>query len=313
MSEQDMDRPADIGQEEAAPARPSVGQQLAAQREAHGWSIEQVASHLNMAPRQIQAIENNDFDALPGMAIARGFIRSYAKLLQIDAKPLLDEIGGGPVAAMQPLAARASLDRPFSEARVPSMMDKPGLPVKKILGIVLIVAIIALVLAVQQSGKLSEISADVERELNNVAGQGTSSSAPVSPPETAAQEGVALQPTGTENLAAPASTSAAEPAISESSPAAASPETAKAEASPLAPAEALVLRVREDSWVELKRGDGSVVLSRVLQAGETETVEVKGPLSLTVGNAPGVEAILRGKPLDLKTNRNSKVASLNLK
>ena len=67
----------------------SPGARLAAERQAHGLTIEQVASQLNLAPRQIVALETDDYAALPGMVIVRGFLRAYAKLLKIDPTPLL--------------------------------------------------------------------------------------------------------------------------------------------------------------------------------------------------------------------------------
>src|SRR3569832_843273 len=72
-----------------SPAMPRPGSQLAARREELGMTIEQAANQLNLAPRQVYAIESDNFAALPGKASIRGFIRAYAKLLKIDAAPLL--------------------------------------------------------------------------------------------------------------------------------------------------------------------------------------------------------------------------------
>src|ERR1700736_2109394 len=87
MNDSTTHKEADRQQQEDA--QPAPGAQLAAQRQALNWSIEQVANQLNLAPRQIQAIEADNYAALPGMASVRGFIRAYAKLLKIDAAPLL--------------------------------------------------------------------------------------------------------------------------------------------------------------------------------------------------------------------------------
>ncbi len=57
------------------------------ERESKEWTIAYVASQLNLAPRQIHALETDNYAALPGLVSVRGFIRSYAKLLKIDAKP----------------------------------------------------------------------------------------------------------------------------------------------------------------------------------------------------------------------------------
>ncbi|MGV3652989.1 MAG: helix-turn-helix domain-containing protein, partial [Noviherbaspirillum sp.] len=101
----------DIPASTAAPESPGVptgpGQQLAARREELNWSVEEVASHLNLAPRQVRAIEANDFSVLPVMAITRGFIRSYAKLLGLDAAPLLATISSANAPAAPEIAPRA--------------------------------------------------------------------------------------------------------------------------------------------------------------------------------------------------------------
>ena len=77
------------GKEEIVEAVLTPGAQLALQRQARGWSIEEVATQLNLAARQIQAIEADNYAALPGMASVRGFIRGYAKILKVDPSPLL--------------------------------------------------------------------------------------------------------------------------------------------------------------------------------------------------------------------------------
>src|SRR5471032_1433130 len=52
------------------------GAQLAAQREAMGWNVEQIADQLKLAPRQVVALEKGDYAALPNMAVVRGFVRA---------------------------------------------------------------------------------------------------------------------------------------------------------------------------------------------------------------------------------------------
>ncbi|MFZ6673483.1 helix-turn-helix domain-containing protein [Undibacterium sp. Xuan67W] len=67
----------------------SPGNRLIAGRNALGWTIEQVASQLRLAPRQIRALETEDYASLPEPAIVKGFVRAYAKLLKLDPTPLL--------------------------------------------------------------------------------------------------------------------------------------------------------------------------------------------------------------------------------
>jgi cytoskeleton protein RodZ len=67
----------------------TVGRKLRAAREAAGLSLADVAQSLKFTPRQIELLEADDYASLPGMTVVRGFIRSYAKLLKLDAEALL--------------------------------------------------------------------------------------------------------------------------------------------------------------------------------------------------------------------------------
>ena len=75
----------------------------------------------------------------------------------------------------------------------------------------------------------------------------------------------------------------------------------------------LVLTMQEDSWIELKRADNTPVVSRVIRAGSVETFDVTEPLTLTVGNIAGVEARLRGAPIELASAATGNVARIRLK
>jgi cytoskeletal protein RodZ len=51
--------------------------------------LNDVASELNMAERQVVALEADDYKALPEPTFIKGYYRAYAKLLGIDATPLI--------------------------------------------------------------------------------------------------------------------------------------------------------------------------------------------------------------------------------
>ncbi|MGI4938153.1 MAG: DUF4115 domain-containing protein, partial [Janthinobacterium lividum] len=75
---------------------------------------------------------------------------------------------------------------------------------------------------------------------------------------------------------------------------------------------ALALIMHEDSWVEIRRPDRSAIVSRMFKAGSAETFALDGPVLLIVGNAHGVDATLRGAPVELRAGNNN-IARLNLK
>ena len=62
---------------------------MAGAREAAGLSIDAVAQQLKLAPRQVKALEEDDFAQLPGRTFIRGFMRNYARLVRLDPEALL--------------------------------------------------------------------------------------------------------------------------------------------------------------------------------------------------------------------------------
>ncbi len=69
------------------------GQELRATRERLGLSLQDVALATKINARILKALEEGDRDALPAKSFARGFIRSYAAYLKIDAEPILAAYG----------------------------------------------------------------------------------------------------------------------------------------------------------------------------------------------------------------------------
>lgn len=69
--------------------KPKAGCHSGCRRVAAGISEEQIASRLKMSVRQVRSLEADDYEALHGMATARGFVRAYARILQIDPEPLV--------------------------------------------------------------------------------------------------------------------------------------------------------------------------------------------------------------------------------
>ena len=72
----------------------TIGQQLRQAREARSLTLEQVAQATHMRVHYLQALEANDIEALPSLVQARGFLRSYADFLELDAESLLVALSG---------------------------------------------------------------------------------------------------------------------------------------------------------------------------------------------------------------------------
>ena len=67
------------------------GAQLVSAREQLDISIEQVSAELNLPTEYIEALETGDLDGLPSIVFARGYIRTYAKLLNLDDNQLVSD------------------------------------------------------------------------------------------------------------------------------------------------------------------------------------------------------------------------------
>lgn len=98
---------------QAAPVLP--GRMLREVRERLGLSVADVAQQTRLAPRQIEALEADDFDHLPELPFVRGFIRSYARLLRIDPEPLLAGLPheGHSSVPLMPPSVEAPFPSPF--------------------------------------------------------------------------------------------------------------------------------------------------------------------------------------------------------
>jgi cytoskeleton protein RodZ len=59
----------------------------------------------------------------------------------------------------------------------------------------------------------------------------------------------------------------------------------------------IVLRAKDNSWVEVRTASGDLVISRVLAQGETYSVPPRPGLTLTTGNAGGLKVIVDGQAL----------------
>lgn len=71
-----------------------VGHMLRNARVAKEMSVEDVSRHLKISAQQIEAIEKEDFDELPGRTFMRGFVRNYANLMQLDADSIVRLLPG---------------------------------------------------------------------------------------------------------------------------------------------------------------------------------------------------------------------------
>lgn len=255
----------------------------AALREARirlGMNVADVANHLKFAPRQIEALENNDFAQLPEMTFVRGFVRSYARLLQLDPVPLL--------AALPGMAAQPAPATPATQAEVPF----PNTYAARKPNIIWLAAalVVAVALALFTLLHSSEPKAPHVETL----------ALPDAPPVLAVpDEEIKSQ------VAAPKTQQAAQPL--------AQPVTRQVATNSVSKQAAMIRLVfDEESWAEVTDKDGKALLSQINPSGSEQTINGKPPFSVAIGHTSGVRLYYKGQTVDLAPHTKAEVAHLTL-
>ena len=261
-----------------------VGAELARARESQGLGLSEVAQQLKFSQRQLEALEGERFNDLPGATIARGMLRNYARLLKLDPDPLLERIAvrlGTPDSSN--IAARFSQPVPFSDGSRRSTLAYLGFSI----------VVLAVVGAVGWQWHQERSAA---QHLPFVK---------ASPPPAAREP----EPVAVVSAPQPAEPA---PAMQEEKP---KTVVEKPAPRPLTPGvHRLVIRCEEEAWVEVTDGSGRSLVSSLNPAGTERVVQARGPFELVIGNARNVRLTLDERPIDLARHigRHSDVARLKL-
>lgn len=289
---------------------------LAAKRIADGISEEQIASRLKMSVRQVRYLEADNYEALHGMATARGFVRAYARVLQIDPDPLV---------ATFSVKAKTLATAPVSPGKPAEPFVKNREPFKSKRGksgkLVILLVIIVIALIVAWNMKLFNFDRNMLKKETPEAVMPKAEPAPLpAAPVSETKETVpaADQAVNPENkladqaVANVAGTAAAGANAPVQTPAAQNAAATVAQ-TPAAKGSLLVISFREKSWLQVQKKDGAVMAEYIGKPGEKRQHEVTEPVTVIVGFAPGVNMEYKGVPVDLVSNTNNSVAKVSLK
>jgi len=284
--------------EPAPPREESVGETLARSRAALGLSLEDCAQQLKFSVKKLEALEQDRYDELHGATFARGMLRSYARLLHLDAAALIARVGDH-VRVTDTTNSAVSLRRPipFSEPGKRSNALYVGLS----LAALALVAWVVLGWQQERSSatKLSFVPAAQESAAPAPQAPGAVIAA-VTPSMATIRQEAAPQPPAEPTQAVP------QPEAKPAAPAA----EAKA---PAAGKRRLVLRFERESWVEVRASNGrKLLVSEMHTPGSERVVEGEPPFSLVIGNAKHVSLTYDDKPVELLPHVKVDVARLTL-
>ena len=276
----------DTAEARTASAEDGPGRTLARLRAERKLSVADVAQRLKYGARQIEALEAEEFDRLPGATFVRGMVRGYAKLLEKDPEPIL--------ASLEQRYGPGEISLDLRAKRVPFPQGGKRRGTRAYLFLSLIVVVVV-------AGLLYEWRVGAFPWARFASG---------------------TAPASKQAKPRPASPAAA-PVRAESEPQAAPPVIVAEKAEPAAPAPQSQpkapggeIRVRMEfegeSWVEIKDGEGKMLMSQLNPSGSRRVVSGRAPMSLVIGNAANVRVVYNDKPVDLKPYIQIEVARLTL-
>ena len=247
----------------------NFGERIQREREMRGITLEEIAEATKIGTRSLRALEEQDFDKLPGGIFNKGFVRAYSKYLGIDE----DQAVADYVTAVNEAQSSGKLTRPeYAPPTIDeSETDKPE-PIRIPWGLLILIALIVVVGFAARSYYAQHGWAKIRREATP--------SQPVVKPTQQAPVPTTQQPA---SAVAPAEVAATVDAA---------PKQPVAAADAPAPVEEFVVKVRakEDSWIWMS-ADGKTVTSELLKANNEKVVRAAKKVVLVTGNPPGIEVL----------------------
>lgn len=315
-------------------------------REEKGLSQQEVARELHLTSRVINGLETDDFSHVNSPIFARGYIRSYARHLGLNADELVaeyDAVYGSPDHGKKPM----------STIRKVSEQARPGDAWVKLVSVVLVLALVGASwwwwqsqsdsvaptpvdeVTVQDSqgeDRLAKLPEDegLDLELQQMG----SADAKVGFTDEATTEETLEQSPAAESEPVVAATPAEEQEpVAEQAPvvkqqtaeepvaaevAATTPAAEQATVPTLLPEVApgeglLIIEFADDCWVEIQNGAGTMVVADLKSKGDVIALAVAAPAQVLLGRASAVTKFeFAARNIDLEPHTRKDIARLNL-
>ena len=296
----------------------SLGTSLREARERLGLSIADVANQVKFATRQIEALEADNFQQLQGATFLRGFVRSYAKILHLDAQPLLDKL---PVTQlMTQLLSPSPVETQF-----PAMLSTRRQNLFWS-GSALVLAVILVAFGLMYSPspietfpieklkvELVETPLSLPAEIKTLAELAVAaSSVEVAVPKPKSSAVTAAKSVAQVTPPIPPTKPASQPQVAAQTDARA--DARADEGDTASKTSVLRLVFGDESWTEIKDRDGKILSSKVNQPGSELRLKGRPPFAMLIGRALSVRLFHDDDEVDLKPyiNKYSEVAHLTL-
>lgn len=274
-----------------------LGSRLRQAREAQGLDVQFVSERLKFSVRQVEALESGDYEAMPHRTQVRGFVRAYARLLQLPDAELLAMVD----AEMPPEAPVP--ERPQLKGAVLQTRGRRRWP-WLVTGLLVVMLVSAgggwLLYDWLRGSHLTSPPAPENQLLME-----TDLALPLASDAAAST----VAPVASGPVAASAAVTASASAHAPSRPAAASAAVA---APAVAAKGRLQLAFAAPAWVEIYDAQGRSRYRALGKPGENVALDGPAPFRITIGKADAVRVLFAGRPVDLQPHTRGEVARLTL-
>jgi cytoskeleton protein RodZ len=253
-----------------------------------GISLDEIVASTKISRRHLQALEDEQFELLPGGIFNRSYVRAYAKCVGIDEEQA--------VAAYQQAVQETPTDtRTIAHQHATLHLERPpersGFPVMPVL-----------ILLVVSAGAVGgwKMYQERQREKADAASRASSITTPEQPTgsprastnhQSAAPETASSGSASRETQITTASVLAASPV---SPPLSATASVHEADHAAATPPFVLVVRPKDRAWVSIK-ADGTYVVRGIIDPSDTKTVRANTQIIFYVADARTVGLSFNGK------------------
>ncbi len=267
---------------------------LAQARQTAGLGLDALSLALKVPVRRLESLEAGRYEELPDMTFARALAMSVCRYLQIDAQVVLERMPSAHVARLGDQGALVG-DTMYNTGEGLALS-----PVSVLRRPPVLVAM-ALLLAAALLYNLPEAT-----DPTPVAAAPASEPAPVP---------AAVVPAAPLTAPIPVTESSAAPAVEPVAPSPPAPVVALRAPAPVAPNRSVVLRVsaQEETWLEVVRPDGTVLMGRMLQSGDVVDMGSAPPYTVVLGRASAAQVFVRGQAIPLAPHTRGDVARYEVK
>jgi len=268
---------------------------LREQREARSLSVQQVADELHLTMHFIRALESDAYDKLPGDVFARGYLRSYVTLLQLDPDKMMHSFN-------EYVVAKDSKQQADRHKRAAKRRKDKNLPWIIFSGVAFVAVAIVLWYFSASAGSDEGVSAvaapapTVRMPLSSPVG--TAVPRQQFPPTVAALEDAEANVADSVDLS-PETQQVAEPI--------AQIDVVNTPARRLITVESVgndLLRIvlSSESWIAVEDNSKQPVFGDLLAAGDVLELLGTVPISVLLGDAAAAEVFLNGQQVDMTSH-----------